>query len=160
MAAGVTLRKDALAAFRAYLEERARPTRSRRRGADRCAADRRRGQRGRRQRRRWSTTLARAGPFGAGNPEPVVALPAHTLAYAEEVGQAHVRARLRAGDGAIVNAIAFRAAGQPLGQALLQSRGQAVHAAGTLSIDRWNGAERVQLRLIDIAPADAGVRVH
>jgi len=30
-----------------------------------------------------------------------------------------------------------------------------VHAAGTLCIDRWNGTERVQLRLIDIAAADA-----
>ena len=47
--------------------------------------------------------------------------------------------RLRSGDGTMLNAIAFRAAGQPLGQALLKSRGQAVHAAGTLSIDRWNG---------------------
>jgi single-stranded-DNA-specific exonuclease len=26
-----------------------------------------------------------------------------------------------------------------------------LHAAGTLSIDRWNGGERVQLRLIDLA---------
>jgi single-stranded-DNA-specific exonuclease len=35
-----------------------------------------------------------------------------------------------------------------------------VHAAGTLCLDRWNGAERVQLRLIDIAPADAGLGIH
>ena len=55
----------------------------------------------------------------------------------------------------MLNAIAFRAAGQPLGQALLKSRGQAVHAAGTLSIDRWNGAERVQMRLIDVALPDS-----
>jgi single-stranded-DNA-specific exonuclease len=158
MAAGVTLRKDALAAFRAYLEQAL--------GADVAAA------------RRDDallidgalsaagasveavTDLARAGPFGAGNPEPVLAFPDHTLVYAEEVGPSHIRARLRAGDGAVVNAIAFRAAGQKLGTALLQGRGQAVHAAGTLSIDRWNGAERVQLRLLDLAPADAGLRVH
>ena len=42
-----------------------------------------------------------------------------------------------------------------LGQALAQHRGRAVHAAGTLCVDRWNGTERVQLRLIDIAAADA-----
>jgi len=29
--------------------------------------------------------------------------------------------------------------------------------AGTLCIDRWNGVERVQLRLIDIVPADDGL---
>jgi single-stranded-DNA-specific exonuclease len=97
--------------------------------------------------------LERAGPFGAGNPEPTLALPSHTLVYAEPVGQAHVRARLRAPDGAIANAIAFRAAGQPLGQALMAQRGARLHAAGSLCIDRWNGSERVQLRLTDVAPA-------
>jgi single-stranded-DNA-specific exonuclease len=84
----------------------------------------------------------------------VLALPSHTIAYAEEVGQAHVRMRLRAGDGAMINAIAFRAAGQPLGSAIMQGRGLKVHAAGCLAVDRWQGEERVQLRLIDIAPAD------
>jgi single-stranded-DNA-specific exonuclease len=97
--------------------------------------------------------LARAGPFGAGNPEPVLALPGHQLAYVDEVGAAHLRVRLRARDGAGVNAIAFRAAGQKLGAALVNHRGRAVHAAGSLAVDRWNGEERVQLRLLDIAPA-------
>src|SRR5437660_1185278 len=106
------------------------------------------------------TTIARAGPFGAGNPEPMIALPAHTLVYAEEVGQSHMRARLRAGDGAIINAIAFRAAGQKLGIALARARGQCVHAAGTLCLDRWNGAEQVQLRLVDVAPADGSLGTH
>ena len=35
---------------------------------------------------------------------------AHTVVYAEEVGQSHMRARLRARDGATIDAIAFRAA--------------------------------------------------
>ena len=47
-------------------------------------------------------------------------------------------------------------AGKPLGAALLQNRGRAVHAAGTLSIDRWNGEERVQLRLTDVATNEPG----
>ena len=49
------------------------------------------------------------------------------------------------------------AAGQTLGAALHKKRGQSVHAAGTLSLDQWNGAERVQMRLIDIAPAESGL---
>ena len=97
-------------------------------------------------------TVARAGPYGAGNPEPVFAIPGHILAFADEVGTGHIRARLKAPDGAMLNAIAFRAMDKPLGQALLQNRGQAIHVAGTLSVDRWQGAERVQLRLIDAAP--------
>jgi single-stranded-DNA-specific exonuclease len=85
-------------------------------------------------------------------------LPSHAVAYVEEVGQSHVRARLRAGDGTMINAIAFRAAGKPLGNALMAQRGQTVHTAGTLSIDRWNGQERVQFRLMDMAVPEAVVR--
>ena len=152
MAAGVTLRKGALAQFRAFLEAAL--------SADVATA------------RRLSglmidgavsaaganldlvAMIERAGPFGSGNPEPVIALPAHSVSYAEEVGQAHMRVRLKSADGASVNAIAFRAAGQKLGTALLNSRGRQVHAAGSFAIDRWQGEERVQFRLTDIALAE------
>jgi single-stranded-DNA-specific exonuclease len=55
------------------------------------------------------------------------------------------------GDGAGIDAIAFRAAESALGQALQKNVGNAVHLAGTLSLDRWGGSERVQMRLIDMA---------
>ena len=95
--------------------------------------------------------LARAGPYGAGNPEPLLALPAHTLSYADPVGENHIRARFKSGDGKTVNAIAFRAGATPLGQALLDNRGRLMHAAGHVAIDRWQGEERVQMRLVDVA---------
>jgi single-stranded-DNA-specific exonuclease len=97
------------------------------------------------------TSLERAGPYGAGSPEPVVVLGGHTLADAAVVGAGHVRTRLRAPDGASLSAIAFRAAEEPLGQALLAARGGRLHVAGTLSLDRWGGAERAQMRIIDAA---------
>jgi single-stranded-DNA-specific exonuclease len=153
MAAGVTLRKDALAAFRAYLEETLGSAVEAARRVDYRSIDG--ALTAAAANSDTVATLARAGPFGSGNPEPIVALPAHTIAYADEVGQAHIRVRLRAGDGATINAIAFRAAGQALGLALMQSRGRHVHAAGCLAVDRWQGEERVQLRLVDIAPADS-----
>jgi single-stranded-DNA-specific exonuclease len=96
--------------------------------------------------------LSRAGPYGAGNPEPLLVLPSHTLVYADPVGESHVRARFRSGDGKFVNAVAFRAMGQPLGQALFDNRGRVLHAAGHIAVDRWQGEERVQLRLADVAP--------
>ena len=64
-----------------------------------------------------------------------------------------MRARLRAADGALINAIAFRAVGKTLGQALMKRRGEAMHVAGTLCLDRRQGGERVQLRISDLAPA-------
>ena len=95
--------------------------------------------------------LARAGPYGAGNPEPTLALPAHTLSFADPVGENHIRARFKSGDGKFVNAIAFRVAGTPLGRALLDNRGRQMHVAGFLAVDRWQGEERVQMRLTDVA---------
>jgi single-stranded-DNA-specific exonuclease len=152
MAAGVTLRKGALAELRAFLEQSlAADVEVARRssgllidGAVSAAA----------ANAGLVAMIGRAGPFGSGNPEPVIALPAHTLAYVEDIGQSHVRARLKSGDGSAVSAIAFRAAGQKLGQALTQNRGRQIHAAGTFSLDRWNGEERVQFKLADIAPAE------
>jgi single-stranded-DNA-specific exonuclease len=62
--------------------------------------------------------------------------------------------RLRAGDGAVVGGIAFRAAGQPLGSALRRALGTELHVAATLSCDRWGGGERVDLRIVDVATPD------
>ena len=152
MAAGVTLHKDALGRFRAYLEATLGGEVEAARRDDALLIDGAISAAGANS--EAVATIARAGPFGAGNPEPVVVLPSHTLIYVEDVGQAHTRARLRAADGCVINAIAFRAAGQKLGAALSANRGRAVHAAGTLSLDQWNGRERVQLRLMDLAPAD------
>jgi single-stranded-DNA-specific exonuclease len=149
MAAGVTLPRNGLSAFRAYLESELATAVTAARADHALLIDGAVSAAG--ANLALIETLARAGPFGAGNPEPVIALPAHRIVYADPVGQGHVRVRLRAGDGAVVNAIAFRAIGQPLGKALLEGRGTAVHAAGTLSIDRWNGSERVQMRLQDVA---------
>ncbi len=152
MAAGVTLKTGALGEFRAFLEKHLGADVEAARRDDALLVDG--ALTARAVTAEMVATLAAAGPFGAGNPEPVIALPAHAIAHAEEVGHAHVRARLQAGDGAAINAIAFRAAGQKLGQALLKNRGRVVHVAGTLSVDRWQGNERIQLRMIDVASTD------
>jgi single-stranded-DNA-specific exonuclease len=149
MAAGVTILPDKLAPFRAYLEETLAAPVEAARHEDSLLIDGALTAAGATV--ALHADIARAGPYGAGHAEPVLAFPSHAIAYAEEVGQAHVRARLRAGDGAMINAIAFRAAGNPLGKALLDNRGRTVHAAGTLSVDRYQGEERLQLRLMDVA---------
>jgi single-stranded-DNA-specific exonuclease len=96
--------------------------------------------------------LRRGGPYGAGNPEPVFALPAHRLVDLADVGNGHMRLRAAAGDGAKIDGIAFRAASEPIGQALRAARGRLVHLAGTLANDGFGGKDRVQLRLLDLAP--------
>ncbi len=99
--------------------------------------------------------ITRAGPFGAGNPEPMFVLPDVTVAYADIVGTNHVRLRLLARDGASLGAIAFRAADAALGQGLLKARGKRVHVAGKLKSDNYKDEPRVQLHVEDAAPAGA-----
>jgi single-stranded-DNA-specific exonuclease len=95
--------------------------------------------------------IERAGPYGSGNPEPVFALPAHRVVYADAVGSDHVRCTLAAADGTRLKAVAFRALGTPLGEALLSERAMPLHVAGRLSLDDWNGRRAVQLFIDDAA---------
>ena len=99
--------------------------------------------------------LAAVEPFGRGNPEPVFALPAVRVRHARIVGRNHVRADLAGAGGGRLAAIAFRAAETPLGRALLETEGRALHVAGTLRADDWRGAGAVQLVISDAAPAEA-----
>jgi len=157
MAAGVTLRREKLAEFRAYLDSALAHDVAQSRHVNELFIDGAISARAATP--ELAATLNRAGPFGSGNPEPVVALPSHQLVFADEVGQAHLRLRFKAGDGAMVNAIAFRAIGQKLGNALLAQRGQVLHVAGSLAVDRYQGSERVQLRVLDVAVPDQGPAV-
>ena len=95
--------------------------------------------------------IAAAGPFGAGNPEPLLVLPDVRVAFADIVGAAHVKMRLAGGDATVLDAIAFRAVGTPLGDGLLAARGRTLHVAGRLRQDDWNGRVRVQLEIEDAA---------
>jgi single-stranded-DNA-specific exonuclease len=98
-----------------------------------------------------AAVLERAGPYGAGQPEPVFVLPSHRIAWVDPTGHGHLRLQLQAPDGTKIKAMAFRAAGQPLGDLLAGGRGRAVHVAGVLGLDHWQGEPRPQLRVIDAA---------
>jgi single-stranded-DNA-specific exonuclease len=99
--------------------------------------------------------IAAAGPYGAGNPEPLVALADVRVAFADVVGQDHVKLRLTGGDGTRLDAIAFRARNTRLGEGLLASRGRAIHVAGRLRQDDWGGTPKVQVEIQDAAAATA-----
>lgn len=152
MAAGLTIARDKIGAFRAFIEKEITETVEQARAEDTLMIDAAVTARG--ANHELVAMIERASPFGAGNPEPIFAFPSHQIAYADPVGGAHVRVRLRAPDGAALDAIAFRCLERPLGQALMAARGQTMHLAGCLTVDRWQGRERIQLRILDAAPAD------
>jgi single-stranded-DNA-specific exonuclease len=152
MAAGLTVARGKLGHLRAFLEERLAAAVEAAHATDHLAIDG--ALTAAAATSELYSTVERAGPFGSGNPEPVFALPAHRVVFADPVGSAHVRVRLRSGDGKQIGAIAFRALGRPLGDALLAARGMPLHVAGTLTRDSWQGQERIELRVLDAAPAE------
>jgi len=95
--------------------------------------------------------IERAGPYGQGNPQPRFAFPAHRVKFAKVVGENHVRCVLEAGDGTRLDAVAFRAADQAVGAALVGSGGMPLHIAGHLRRDTWNGRDKRELVIEDVA---------
>ncbi len=149
MAAGLTVDRERIADLSRFVDERVRA------GVEAAAADRSLPIDGAVTAGGATVdlieTLERCGPFGSGQPDPVFALPAHRVAYAEPVGNGHVRMQLQSPDGTKLKAMAFRAAGQPLGDLIAASRGKPLHVAGVLTLDHWQGEPRPQLRVIDAA---------
>ncbi len=156
MAAGATVARDRLEEFRLFLTQALEPDVAATRGGDALTID------GLLSARAASVALVRglesAGPYGQGNPEPLIALPEHRVVDAAIVGAAHVRVRLQAGDGARLDAIAFRAVQSPLGEALLSARGESLHIAAQMSVGFFRGAEKVETRIVDAARPARGFR--
>jgi single-stranded-DNA-specific exonuclease len=97
--------------------------------------------------------LEDAGPYGAAAPAPRFALPGLRIGHARPVGQGHLKLTLS--DGATrLEAICFDAAGKGLDRALQDHGGRAIHAAGRIEVNHWNGRQTVQLRLDDAAWAE------
>ncbi|MEC9368923.1 MAG: single-stranded-DNA-specific exonuclease RecJ [Pseudomonadota bacterium] len=149
MAAGLTIARVALADFSEFMRERLRPQVAGAAERDVLAIDGAVMASGATV--RLLKELERAGPFGSGNPQPRVAIAAHRVSYAKVVGTDHVRCTLAGSDGGKLNAVAFRAAESQLGRALLERSGQALHVAGHLRRDRWQGRERIELVIEDAA---------
>ncbi|SFH99210.1 exonuclease RecJ [Bosea sp. OK403] len=150
MAAGVTLAAGQASAFQAFLAERLAMQVAAAGEAEALLIDAALSAGGANP--RLLAEIDKAGPFGAGSPEPVFVFPAHRLVEAVEIGSGgHVRIKLKSGDGATVGGIAFRVAQEPLGRALLAARGESVHLAATLTLNRWGGRESAELRVLDMA---------
>jgi len=143
-AAGLTVRKDQLEAFRAAFDAQARAALGAT-GAEGVrplavdaevpldAVD-----------ERVAEELGRLAPFGKGNPEPLLSARVATE-RTRIVGTDHLQLRLRAGRTSR-DAIAFRLAARDPGQ------GAAVRVAFTPEIDEFRGQRRLRLRVRDLHP--------
>lgn len=98
--------------------------------------------------------LDAAGPYGQGWPAPRVALGPVRVVDVRPVGTDHLRIVASGRDGARVKAVAFRAAGTPLGAALAAAGGRDLNLAGRVARNDWGGRQDAELHLDDAAAAD------
>lgn len=98
--------------------------------------------------------VERLAPFGAGNEEPVFAVPRARIVRADRVGREGntIRAFLEGEAGGRLKAICFRAKDGPLAQLLLGSGGAPLHLCGQLRAERWNDDVTPCLHVVDAAP--------
>ncbi len=97
----------------------------------------------------FADRLALLEPFGAGNPEPRLMLSNVRVLHSDIVGSGHIRCQLGSLSGGTLKAMAFRAADNEVGKALLNHRGEVFNLAGTLRKDNWQGRNQVQFIIED-----------
>lgn len=148
MAAGLSVRPSAIPELKEFLNERLAAETKIAAAEDAYEIDALVTARGA-DRGLW-TEFQRLAPFGPGNPEPAFALADVRLERPMAMRGGHVRCTLTDRSGGRLKAVAWRCEDTELGRRLLQEGG-AVHVAGRLKPDDWQGREGVQLEIEDVA---------
>jgi len=148
MAAGLTIRPSSVPEFRAFLCERL--------GAEMASAEAEDALEidalvtpGAAARPLYDAFRA-LEPFGPGNPEPTFAVADVRVERLNPLRGGHLRCSLVDAGGRSLRAVAWRSADTPIGRRL-QAGGGALHAAGKLKPDDWNGRSSVELEIEDLA---------
>jgi single-stranded-DNA-specific exonuclease len=97
--------------------------------------------------------LRALAPFGPGNPEPMLLTRSVQVIESRIVGDKHLKIKVKQ-EGAVAEAIGFGLSGNH------SLYGKRVNLVFTPEIDRWQGHEKVQLKLIDLEPADGPSRLR
>jgi single-stranded-DNA-specific exonuclease len=152
MAAGFSLPAESLAAFHAFLDERlaeavVMPSAVDLTlegvlavgGADAALAQ----------------MVARLGPFGTGNEEPVFVVPRARVVKSDRIGKdgGTIRALVEGEGGGRLKALLFRAKEGELANALSRVGDAPLHLAGYLRAETWNGRTSAGFFITDAAPA-------
>ena len=103
-----------------------------------------------------AASVNRLAPFGAGNAEPLFALPRARVLRADRIGRENKTLRFLVegeGGGPRLKALLFRADESPLAAVLEQRGAPPVHLLGWLRAETWNGATTAGFFIADAAVA-------
>ena len=91
------------------------------------------------------------GPFGAGNPPPIVAIANCQIKYLKILVEKHIKFTCADPTGKKLEAIFFNGVEKEAGQRLIRNMGESFHICGKLEINDWGGYRRVVLQVEDIS---------
>ncbi|HXA38460.1 MAG TPA: single-stranded-DNA-specific exonuclease RecJ [Phenylobacterium sp.] len=148
MAAGLSVRPDTIPELRAFLCERLAAETEAAAAEDALEIDALVTTRGA-DRALWQD-FQRMAPFGPGNVEPSFALADARVERPMALRGGHVRCTLTDGSGGKLKAVAWRVEGSEAGRRLM-AEGGAVHVAGRLKPDDWQGRAGVEFEIEDVA---------
>ncbi len=99
--------------------------------------------------------VARLGPFGTGNEEPLFVLPRARVVKTDRIGKDGntIRAMIEGEGGGRLKALLFRAKDGELANALSRAGDAPLHIAGYLRAETWNGRTSAGFFVTDAAPA-------
>jgi single-stranded-DNA-specific exonuclease len=99
--------------------------------------------------------VARLGPFGMGNEEPLFVLPRARVVRSDRLGKdgATIRAFVEGEGGGRIKTLLFRAKEGDLAEALSRPGGPPLHLAGHLRAETWQGRTTAGFFITDAAPA-------
>lgn len=98
----------------------------------------------------FANSLAMLEPYGAGNPEPLIMLKNININRPRLVGSGHISCFLGSPYGGSLKAIAFRAADNEIGNAMLHDSGELFDVVGQIKTDVWQGRKTIQMIISDI----------
>jgi single-stranded-DNA-specific exonuclease len=152
MAAGFSLPEAALAALHIFLNERLVST-DELSGIDKLTLEGVLGLSG--ADAALAQMVARLGPFGTGNAEPLFVLPRARVVKTDRIGKDGntIRAMVEGEGGGRLKALLFRAKEGPLAEALSRVGGAPLHLAGYLRAESWQGRVTAGFFITDAAPA-------
>jgi len=148
MAAGLSVRPDTIPELRAFLCERLASESQTAAAADYLEIDGLVTTRGC-DRALWQD-FQRLAPFGPGNVEPMFAVADARIERPMALKGGHVRCTLTDATGGKLKAVAWRVEGGDAGRRLL-NEGGAIHVAGRLKPDDWQGRQGVEFEIEDVA---------
>jgi single-stranded-DNA-specific exonuclease len=99
--------------------------------------------------------VARLGPFGNGNGEPLFVLPRVRVVKSDRIGKdgTTIRAMVEGEGGGRVKTLLFRAQDSKLAAAMDHAGGPPLHLAGHLRAETWQGRVSAGFFVVDAAPA-------